>query len=138
MTDERGKRNDNPSITLTNISQDLKSLSVELGIPVLAVHQANRGAVMDKDAEGTPGVETVRDSDGISHNCTKMFSVRQKDGGIEIGLVKHRDGKVGDTFRYVTALNTGEFIYTESSENMTREEKVERKERKKATGKDIF
>lgn len=138
MTDERGKRNDNKTTTLTNISEDLMALSVELGIPVLAVHQANRGAVIDKDAEGTPGVETIRDSDGISHNCTQIFSVRQKDDGIEIGLEKQRNGKVGNRFRYVVAYDTGEYIYTESEENISSEERTERRAKKKASGKDVF
>lgn len=138
MTDERGKRNDNKTTSLTNISEDLMTLSVELKIPVLVVVQANRGGVVDADSEGTPELETIRDSDGISHNATKVLSLRQKDDSLEMRIVKQRNGIVGAKFKYLWNINIGEFIYTESSENISKEERAERRERKKATGKDVF
>lgn len=138
ITDERGKRNDNKTTSLTNISEDLMSLSVELGIPILVVVQANRSGVVDKDSDATPELESIRDSDGISHNATKVLSLRQKDGGLDANLVKNRDGKVNVRFRYLWNINIGEFTYTENAESSTPEQKAERRERKKATGKDIF
>ena len=138
LTDERGKRNDNKTTSLTNISEDLMSLSVELGIPILVVVQANRNGVIDKDSDGTPELESIRDSDGISHNATKVISLRQKDGGLDLNLPKNREGRVNVRFRYLWNINTGEFIYTENTDTATPEEKAERRERKKATGKDIF
>ena len=138
MTDERGKRNDNKTTSLTNISEDLMTLSVELGIPVLAVVQANRGGVVDADSDGTPELETIRDSDGISHNATKVLSLRQKDDCLEMRVVKQRNGIVGSRFKYLANLNIGEFIYTEGEENISKQERTERREKKKNSGKDVF
>lgn len=138
MSDERGKRNDNKTTSLTNISEDLMTLSVELKIPVLAVVQANRGGVVDADSEGTPELETIRDSDGISHNATKVLSLRQKDDCIEMRVVKQRNGIMGSKFKYLVNLNNGEFIYTEGEENISKEERAERREKKKNSGKDVF
>ena len=138
ISDERGRRNDNKTTSLTNISEDLMSLSVELKIPILVVVQANRGGVVDADSEGTPELETIRDSDGISHNATKVISLRQKDDTLEMRIVKQRNGKMGVKFKYLWNINIGEFIYTEGDENISKEEKAERREKKKASGKDVF
>ena len=134
MTDERGKRNDNKTTSLTNISEDLMTLSVELKIPILVVVQANRNGV----SEENPGLETIRDSDGISHNATKVFSLKQKDDSLEIRVEKQRNGLVGKSFKYLWNINVGEFTYTASEENSTTEEVQERREKKKKSGKDIF
>lgn len=138
LSDERGRRNDNKTTTLTNISEDLMSLSVELQIPIFVVVQANRNGVVDKDSEGTPELESIRDSDGIAHNATKVISLRQKDGVLDMGLIKNRDGIVNVHFKYLWNINIGEFVHTEGAENITEEERVERRERKKEIGKDIF
>lgn len=138
MTDERGKRNDNKTTSLTNICEDLKMLGMELGIPILCVVQANRQGVVDADSEGTPELETIRDSDGISHNATKIISLRQKDDCLELNLKKHRNGQVNKKFKYLANLNIGEFIYTEGDEDIPKEKKEERREKKKNSGKDVF
>lgn len=138
LSDERGRRNDNKTTSLTNISEDLKLLGLELGIPILLVMQANRGGVVDKDGDDTPELESMRDTDGVAFNATKVLSLRQKDDGLLIKIPKNRDGKVGSLLRYLWNINIGEFIYTENAETQTPEEKAERRERKKASGKDIF
>ena len=138
LSDERGRRNDNKTTSLTNISEDLKLLGMELGIPILVVMQANRAGVVDKDSDNTPELESMRDSDGPAFNATKALSIRQKDDGLLINVSKNREGKVGVTLRYLWNINTGEFIYTEGEDQYTPEERVERRERKKASGKDVF
>ena len=111
MSDERYKRGDNKTTSLTNISEDLMSLSVEMNVPVLVVVQANRGGVAQDD-DGTPELEHIRDSDGISYNASKVISIRQKkDNILEIGIKKNRDGKVGGKLNYTWNIDTGEFAY---------------------------
>ena len=138
MTDERGRRNDSDATALTNISADLMSLSVELKVPILVVHQANRQGVIGADEDGTPGLHTIKDCDGIGACASKVFSLRQKDGALSITPVKQRNGPVGDTFKYLWNINIGEFIYTADDKDYTLEEKKERRERKKNSGKDVF
>ena len=66
------------------------------------------------------------------------LSVRQKDDGLILGLPKNRESKKGITLKYLWNINIGEFIYTESAENYSKEEVKERRERKKQSGKDVF
>lgn len=121
MSDERGKRGDNKTTTLTNISEDLMSLSCELHIPILIVVQSNRGGV-DKD---TPDLEDIRDSDGISHNATKVISLSQKEEGLVLKIKKHRDGRVGDKLTYLWDIDRGEFQWIPSSDDTVSEERKE-------------
>lgn len=143
MTDERAKRGDNLTTTLTNISEDLMALSNEVGIPILVVAQANRSGVRDEETDGTPDLESVRDSDGIAQNASKVLSIRQKkDNVLEIGIKKQRFGPVGGKLLYSWNINVGDFEYIPSEDDAQpkqRKEKAIQKERKQYRDKaDIF
>lgn len=127
LTDERFKRGDTKTTVLTNISEDLMSLSMELHVPVLVVVQANRTGVVDKDSEGTPDLESIRDSDGISHNASKVLSIRQKDSILEMGIKKQRFGAVGGKLNYAWDIDTGRFTFIPSYDDAERPEKTESK-----------
>lgn len=130
MTDERYRRGDNKTTTLTNISEDLMSLSMELKIPILIVVQANRGAVPQDDSEGTPELENIRDSDGIAQNASKVISIRQtKDGILKIEIKKQRFGAVGGKLNYTWDINTGSFSFVPSYDDAELAERTERKVR---------
>lgn len=125
MTDERYRRGDNKTTTLTNISEDLMNLSVELSIPILVVVQANREGV--KEDGGSPELENIRDSDGISHNASKVLSVKQiKDTNVvELSIKKQRFGPVNQTIRYQWNIDKGEFVYVPSYDDAQPEEQRE-------------
>lgn len=127
LSDERGKRGDNKTTSLTNISEDLMSLSMELKIPILVVVQANRTGVVDKDSDDTPELESIRDSDGISHNASKVISIRQKDGILEMGIKKQRFGKVGGKLKYTWNIDVGDFTFIPSYDDAEPQEETERK-----------
>ena len=101
------------------------SLSMEVGVPVLIVVQANRGGVVDKESDDTPELETIRDSDGISHNASIILSIKQgADGTLTMQVKKQRNGRVGDKIQYQWSPNIGEFIpLSGSSLETTREKK---------------
>lgn len=128
MTDERAKRGDTKSIALTNIGEDLMSLSIELKIPVLIVCQANRGGVIEDDVNDTPELENIKDSDGLAANASKVFSLRQtKEGVLKIGIKKQRFGAVGGQLNYQWSADTGEFVFVPSFDDAEQAEKTERK-----------
>ena len=136
MTDERYKRGDNKTTSLTNISEDLMELSCELKIPILVVVQSNRGGT-EKD---TPDLEDIRDSDGIAHNATKVISLNQKEEALVMKIKKNRDGKIGDKLTYLWDIDLGEFTWMpgdcdsatiEKKEQKREEVKKEYKEKKK-------
>lgn len=124
LSDERYKRGDNKTTSLTNISEDLMGLSMELGIPVFVVVQANRNGVVDKDSEDMPELESIRDSDGISHNASIILSIRQtNDGTLIMQVKKQRNGRVGDKIQYQWSPNIGEFIPLSGERLETKQEK---------------
>lgn len=127
LTDERYKKGDNKTISLTNISEDLMALSIELGIPILVVVQSNRGGVKDVDSDGTPELENIRDSDGIAQNATKVIALRQTGAGLEFGIKKHRDGINGGKLIYYWDIDKGQFNYIPSSEDAVKPEKRQKK-----------
>lgn len=142
MTDERYKRGDNKTTSLTNISEDLMSMSMELGIPVLVVVQANRSGTFEQGQSGTPELESIRDSDGIAYNASKSISIRQTGAGLEIGIKKNRFGAVGGKLIYNWSIDTGEFEFIPSyddaePETVTRK-KVEENRRKYNDVEDVF
>ena len=125
ISDERGKRNDNKTTSLTNISEDLMALSVEMHIPVLVVVQANRSGVVEEN-DGTPELESIRDSDGIAHNASKVIAIRQKkDSVLEIGIKKNRNGSVGGKLNYQWDINTGNFTWVPSYDDAKAKGEVE-------------
>ena len=136
ITDERYKRGDNKTTSLTNISEDLMALSCELKIPILVVVQSNRGGT-EKD---TPDLEDIRDSDGIAHNATKVISLNQKEEALVMKIKKNRDGKIGDKLTYLWDIDLGEFTWMpgdcdsatiERKEQKREEVKKEYKEKRK-------
>ena len=127
LTDERYKRGDNKTTSLTNISEDLMELSMELGIPVLVVVQANRGGVVEKGTDDTPELESIRDSDGIAHNASKILSLHQKENGVlNMTVKKQRMGAVGGKLTYNWDINTGEFTYIPTYDDATDTRTTER------------
>lgn len=142
LTDERHKKGDNKTTSLTNISEDLSMLSIELGIPILVVVQSNRSGVKDFEQEGTPELEAIRDSDGIAQNATKVVALRQTGAGLEFGIKKHRDGSTQGKLLYYWDIDRGEFKYIPSDGDAVRSEtktkKVEEIKKSFKDGKDVF
>lgn len=123
MYDERYHRGDNKTTSLTNISEDLMELSVELNVPVLVVVQANRAGVVEKGTSDTPEIESIRDSDGIAHNASKILSIHQKEHGVLVMTVKkQRFGSVGGKLTYNWDINTGDFQFIPSYDDAEDEE----------------
>ena len=111
LRDERGRKNDNQNISLTNISEDIIELSIELEIPIFVVVQSNRAGASSADDDSAPTAENIRDSDGIGHCATKIISLKQKtDNVLELNVVKNRWGKSGGRVAYTWNIDTGEYI----------------------------
>lgn len=125
MSDERYHRGDTRTISLTNISEDLMELSNELHIPVFVVVQANRNGVVEKGSSDVPGLESVRDSDGIAHNASTVLSINQKEPGVLSMVVnKQRFGIVGTKLLYQWDINTGDFNYLPGEDSDVEKEEV--------------
>lgn len=143
MTDERYKNGDSRTTMLTNISEDLMSLSIELKIPIIVVVQSNRSGV-NKDTDDTPDLENIRDSDGIGANATKVIAIKQKanDNILQLSIRKHRDGKTGQTLLYQFDFDTGNFSYVPSNDDglelKQRREKINQMKKEFADASDVF
>ena len=145
LTDERFKRGNTKAETLTNIGEDLMSLSMEMKIPVVVVVQANRGAINRDDEEATPELETIKDSDGIAANASQVVAIKQlKNSVLRLEIKKQRNGRVGGKLDYAWDIDKGDFVFIPSEEDAEprerTEEKVEelKKHYKKKDRKDVF
>lgn len=143
LTDERANRNDNKSVTLTNISEDLMLLSMEMKVPVLVVVQANRQGVREEETSDMPDLENIKDSDGIAANASKCLAVRQtKEGVLTIQIKKQRFGRVGGKLQYSWNIDTGEFVHLPSDDDAEPKERTRKKidevKRKLQTKEDVF
>ena len=98
---------DNKTTQLTNISEDLMQLSIDLKIPVLVVVQSNREGVQNEDLQ----LDNIRDSDGIAYNASIVLSIQQKEEGLQIQDVKARNSKVGIKWVYAWDTDRGTFDY---------------------------
>lgn len=115
LTNERGHRGKNTTENLTEIAEDLMLLSMEKKIPIIAVMQANRTGARDSDGEvstESPELDTIRGSDGISHNASRAVSVYKAKDVIKLYLSKNRYGEKGQHLFYQYDINTGTFTYT--------------------------
>lgn len=111
LVDERAERNDSRTVQLTNISEDfMYDLSQELGIPVIIVCQANRNGVHTE----VPGLESIRDSDGISHNASIVISIRktriEEDSVLVMSVEKTRNGPSSEQINYNWDVDHGTFV----------------------------
>lgn len=107
LKDERMRRGDNKTTQLTNISEDLMQLSIDLKIPVLVIVQSNRAGVDNEDLQ----LENIRDSDGIAYNASIVFSLQQKETGLQLQNVKCRNAKAGIKWVYSWDTDKGIFEY---------------------------
>ena len=139
LSDERGNKKDNLTTSLTNISEDLMELSMELKIPVIVVVQANRAGASGADEDGTPELESIRDSDGIAHNASKVISLKQKaDGVLEMGIKKNRFGAMGGRLNYLWDIDTGEFTFSDSGKSSQRRTEHKENTNKLGGNKNVF
>lgn len=120
-----------------NISMDVKTMQMELGIPIIADAQLNRNAA-SKDVE-EPGTEHLGGSDRIAQDATTILSIVQKEPGVEIRIMKSRDSKVGDKLLYHWDIDKGILTYIPSSNDATNGKYVEEiKEQYGKEGVDVF
>ena len=121
----------------SNISMDVKTMQMELGIPVLADAQLNRGAV-GKDVND-PGTEHIGGSDRIAQDATTVLSIVQKEPGVEIRIMKSRDSKVGDKLTYHWDIDKGVLTYIPTGNDATQGKYVEEvKQQYGKEGVDVF
>lgn len=118
LSDERYQRGDNRTTSLTNISEDLMDLSIELGIPVIVVVQSNRGGI--NQTEEAPELENIRDSDGIAFNASTVLAVIQKGPGVEINVRKNRSGVTNAKILYYWDIDKGIFRFAPVADDTDR------------------
>lgn len=136
LKDERHQRGDNRTTGLTNISEDLMDLSIELKIPIIVVCQSNREGAKEDEA---PDLENIRDSDGIAYNASTVIAVRQKGPGIELAVRKNRNGRNGDKLIYLWDIDKGVFQYIPNDEaERDNSAEIERAREEFKDGKEVF
>lgn len=138
MADERCSKGDPLRLQLAHITEDLFKTSTRYRIPILGLAQANRSGAKYKDEEGTPELEHVKESDDITHNSSRVLSMRQTGAGLELSVKKNREGRVGDTLTYFWDIDRGQFKYIPVHGDAVRGQKVEQVKKEFKDGADAF
>ena len=88
-----------------------------------------------------PELESIRDSDGIAMNATKVISMRQtKEGVLKLEVKKNRYGAVGGKLAYSWDIDTGTFTYLPILDDAVSEQPIQenKRKRKKIEKEDVF
>ena len=115
LSNQRPGRGKTAVDNLTEVSEDLMLLSMEKSIPIIVVMQSNRVGARDSDGEvstESPELDTIRGSDGVSHNASRAISIYKAKNIIKLYLSKNRYGEKGQHLFYDYDINNGKFIYT--------------------------
>lgn len=132
MRDDKGARN--KTERLENIVQDLWDMSVDLGIPIIALAQSNRDGAQKEDG---PEAENIAGSDAIGQFSSRIVSIKQVDKGIAISVKKNRDDTAGQRLVYLWDIDTGKFTYV-PSEKKKEKEKIEKVKKQFVDNEDVF
>lgn len=110
LEDDRKARN--PVEKASNISKDLKNLQVLKKIPIVSVSQQNRSST-----ENGVDLTHIAQADRIGQDSTIVIFFEQKDGLMEMHLVKSRDSVNMKNLTYAVDLNKGIFTYIPEEDN---------------------
>jgi len=101
-----GKYN-NRVLELTEITQGLKELAMELDIPVLAAAQLSRAPEQRSKEDRRPVLSDLRESGSLENDADSVVGIYNQDdysktaGGLaELIILKHRNGRVGTVTAY--------------------------------------
>lgn len=138
MRDDRGGQD--RTTKLEHILQDLWDLSIDSGIPIIGLAQANRSGAKKGQEGGTPELEDIYGADAIGQYSSRVISMRQTGAGLELGIKKNRDGRVGDKLVYFWDIDKGDFKYIPTEDDAVGGDKVEevKEEFRRRDSKDIF
>ncbi len=98
------------------LSRGLKLLAKELGIPIIAVHQLNRGP--EQRTEKRPQLSDLRDSGAVEQDADVVIFVHREDyydkespraGEADLIVAKHRNGAT-DTVTVAAQLHLARFV----------------------------
>ena len=116
---EDDRKAKNPVERASNISKDLKNLQVLKKIPIISVSQQNRSSTED-------GITTmnIAQSDRIGQDSTIVLAFEQKDGVLNLQIIKARDAGAGKKLQYAINFDKGTFEYIPSESDAMGDEET--------------
>ena len=114
VDDYRCNKMDQTRTQYSHIAEDLFGLSCKYKIPVIAASQAHRVGVDGIDEP--PTLEDIAESDGIAQNSSKVISIRQKEGTLQMKMRKNRNEGLGNMLVYTWDIDKGVFTYIPQSD----------------------
>lgn len=131
---EDDRKAKNPVERASNISKDLKNLQVMKKIPIISVSQQNRSDASD-------GITTmnIAQSDRIGQDSTIVLAFEQKDGVLNLQIIKARDAGAGKKLQYAINFDKGTFEFMPAENDAVNGQgSKELKEIYEDDGEDVF
>ena len=132
LEDDRKARNSVDKAA--NISKDLQHLMAVKHIPIIAVCQQNR----ESTEESGITLSHISSSDRIGQDSTIVLSFEQKNGLLNLQLLKARDTAVGKKLQYAINFDRGTFEYMPAKEDAAGGVGCEELQKEFDTGGEVF
>lgn len=121
VDDYRANKMDQTRIQMAHIAEDLFGLSCKYKIPIIAASQAHR--IGADGVDEPPTLDDIAESDGIAQNSSKVISIRQKDGTLQMKIRKNRNEGLANMLVYTWDIDKGLFTYIPQSDYVSNKER---------------
>jgi replicative DNA helicase len=102
---------------IVNVSNALRTINLETRVPMVVMAQTGREFAKEakKDANATPELYQIQESDNPAQKATKVLTLRLSNNIMTISLKKNRDGKKDETMFLNVDIDKG--IWSELDES---------------------
>jgi len=102
---------------IVNVSNSLRRINLEYGIPFVVMAQAGRESAkaVKKDPSATPELDHIQESDNPAQKATKVLALRLSNDIMTMALKKNRDGQKGENVFFKVDIDKGLWMEMEEA-----------------------
>lgn len=103
---------------IVNVTRELRDINLMTKTPTMLLAQAGRDAAREarKNAQATPEVDSIQESDNPAQKATRVLTLRKISDTFKLSLKKNRSGKKDEDVYLRADIDTGVFEPTSEEE----------------------